>query len=98
MGWGAPAIRGCVAPGKPEVGGKRGNVDGVMEVMEVTPRGKLLLGDVGGELLLGVTRPGSFLSTEGFELSKESIQKDLFSLVLKVWWSWRCSMSPVLPA
>ena len=49
--------------------------------MEVTARGKLLLGDVGGELLLGVTRPiVSVLSTEGLELSKESMQKDLFSL------------------
>ena len=64
--------------GNPEVGGKRGNDDGVMEV---TARGKLLLGDVGGELLLGVTRPiVSLLSTEGLELSKESMQKDLFSL------------------
>ena len=70
-------MRGCDAPGNPEVGGKRGKVDGVIEV---TATGKLLLGDVGGELLLGVTRPISFLSTEGLELSKESIQKDLFSL------------------
>ena len=77
MGWGAPAMRGCVAPGKPEVGGKRGNDDGVIEV---SARGKLLLGDVGGELLVGETRPISFFSTDGLELSKESIQKDLFSL------------------
>ena len=41
-------MRGCEAGGNPEVGGKRGKDDGVIEV---TARGKLLLGDVGGELL-----------------------------------------------
>lgn len=70
-------MRGCEATGKPEVGGRRGNDDGGSEVMA---RGKPSLGDVGGELLLGVTRPCSLFSTEGLELSKESIQKDLFSL------------------
>ena len=70
-------MRGCEAAGKPVVEGKRGNADGVIEV---TARGNLLLGDVGGELLSGVTLSISFLSTEGLELNKESIQKELFSL------------------
>lgn len=59
------------------VEGRRGNDEGVIEV---TARGNLLLGDVGGELLLGVTLSISFFSTEGLELNKESIQKELFSL------------------
>ena len=57
--------------------GKRGKDEGVIEV---TDWGNLLLGDVGGELLLGVTLSISFFSTEGLELNKESIQKELFSL------------------
>lgn len=77
MGWGVGVRREGEATGNPGVEGKRGNDDGVIEV---TPRGKLLLGDVGGELLLGVSPPISFLSTEGFEPNKESIQKELFSL------------------
>ena len=59
------------------VEGKRGKDEGVIEV---TDWGNLLLGDVGGELLLGVTLSISFFSTEGLELNKESIQKELFSL------------------
>ena len=59
------------------VEGRRGKDEGVIEV---TDWGNLLLGDVGGELLLGVTLSISFFSTEGLELNKESIQKELFSL------------------
>ena len=79
MGWGAPGSRGCELAGKPELGVNRGNDVEVSDVSEVGA--KLLLGDEGGELLLGLTiAVCSFLSTGGFELSKESIQKELFSL------------------
>ena len=56
-------------------GGKRENDPGVMEV---TAGGKLLLGDDGGELLVGLLC--SFLSTAGLELNNDSIQKEVFSL------------------